>query len=101
MLEELLLTTTALTGVFGGMTAFIGLKAFKRGREESLLFTTAGFSFITVGTVFAAVGCVFLGLNEVMVHLVGSAAVAAGLLSIIYSVTRVGPTVKPTLADHK
>ncbi len=96
MLEELLLATTALTGIFGGMTAFIGLKAFKRGRDESLLFTTAGFSFITVGTVFAAIGCVFLGLNEAMVHFVGSAAVAVGLLSIIYSISKVGPSSKPT-----
>ncbi len=96
MFEQLLAAVTGLTSVLGSMAAYIGLKAFKRGRDASLLFATAGFTLITGGTVFGAIGCVFLNINDVMVHIAQSAMVAVGLFSIIYSISRVGRVASPS-----
>ncbi len=92
---DLMVAATVLVGIFGGMASYIGLKAFKRNREGSFLFASAGFSLVAVGTILGAVACPVYTLNEVEVHLAESGLVASGLLSILYSISRVGHSAKP------
>ncbi len=92
---HLMVAATVLVGIFGGIATYIGLKAFKRIREGSFLFASAGFSLVAVGTIFGAVACPVYAVNEAEVHLVESGLVAAGLLSILYSIVRVGHSVGP------
>ena len=95
MFHELLIAASALIGIFGTMATYIGLKAFRRSRDGSLLFASAGFSLITIGTVLGGLVYVFLTHNMVEIYLGQSAMVALGLLSIIYSISRTSHLAKP------
>ncbi len=92
---DLMVAATALVGVLGGTATYIGVKAFRRIGDGSLLFASAGFTLITAGTILAAVACPILTYSEVEVHLADSALVASGLLSIVYSISRAGRLAKP------
>ncbi len=96
MFEQLLIAATALTGLFGGMATYIGVKAFKRSGSGSFLFASAGFSLITVGTVLGVV-CAFntYQIAELEIHLAQTGTVAAGFFSIVYSISRAGRFSKP------
>src|SRR3989304_3144568 len=91
MFHELIIVASTLTGVFGAVATYIGVRAFKRSGENSLLFASAGFSLITVGTVLGVL-CAFpdYHLYELELHLGQSALVAVGLFSIVYSISRAG-----------
>lgn len=95
MFHELLLTASALIGIFGFTATYIGLKAFRRSRDGSLIFASVGFSLITVGTVLGGLVYVFLTHNMVEIYLAQSALVALGLFSIIYSISHTGHIGKP------
>lgn len=96
MFHELIIATSTLTGVFGAIATYIGVRAFKRSGENSLLFASTGFSLITIGTVLGVL-CTFPNyqLYELESHLGQSALVAAGLFAIVYSISRAGRLAKP------
>jgi putative Mn2+ efflux pump MntP len=90
-----LVVAMAAIGVLGGMAVYIGLRAFRRNKDNSLLLAATGFTFITAGTLAGSVGCIFLHIDEVTAHLTESTLVATGLFSIVYSVSRVGQLSRP------
>ncbi len=95
MFHELLMTASALIGIFGTTATYIGLKAFRRSGDGSLLFASAGFSLITIGTVLGGLVYVFFTHNMVEIYFAQSGMVALGLFSIIYSISRAGGLAKP------
>ena len=96
MFHQLLIVATTMAGALGGAAAYIAVRAFKRSGDGSLLFASVGFSLITVGTVFGVL-CAFpiFNMAEVELHLGQTGLVAAGLFSILYSVSRTGRLAKP------
>ncbi len=95
MFHYLLITATVLISIFGGTATYIGLKAFRRNREKSLLYASTGFTLITIGTVLGGL-YVYVTHSLVELYFVQSSIVAAGLLSIIYSISRAGHLAKPS-----
>jgi hypothetical protein len=89
-----------LTGALGVVAGYLALKAFKRVRDESFLLTAVGFGLITSATVLGAVGCVFLNVYDVTVHIAQSSAVAAGLFSIIYSISHIRGTARARIESQ-
>ena len=96
----LLVGALGLTVVLGVVAGYLALKAFKRVRDESFLLTAAGFGLITAATVFGAVACVFLNIYDVTVHIAQSSIVAAGLFSIIYSISHVRGTARERIESQ-
>lgn len=89
MFHYLLITATVLIAIFGGTATYIGLKAFRRNGEKSLLFASTGFTLITLGTVLGSL-YVYFTHSLVELYLVQSSIVAAGLFSIVYSISQAG-----------
>lgn len=95
MLYQLLVVTTAFIALFGSTATYIGLRAFKRSKDGCLLFAAAGFTLITVGMVLGGLVYVFFARNMMELYLAQSAMVAAGLLSIVCSISLEGRLKKP------
>lgn len=91
----MLIAATAVIAIFGGTATYIGLKAFRRSGDGSLLLAATGFTLITVGTVLGGLYYVFFTHNMVELYFAQSALVALGLFSIVYSISRAGQLAKP------
>ncbi len=94
MYLPLMIVATVLIAFFGGTAACVGLRAFRRKRDKSLLCASIGFALITVGTVLGGL-IVLLNHGLLELYLAPSSVVAAGLFFIVHSLSLAGGSTEP------
>lgn len=81
----LMAVVKTLIAILGGLVTYFALKAFRRTRDRSLGYLTAGFGFVTLGAILGGLMFELVGVDLAVGVLIEGIFVAVGFALIAYS----------------